>query len=57
MHNICVLDAADLVTEGIGVDPKTNKQSRMKFSEKLKFKMTSYALAPNDRKEFIQLEL
>ena len=29
----------------------------MKFTDKLKFKMSSFALAPKDRKQFIDLEI
>jgi len=52
IHNIPILDEAEVITEYAG----ERKGAVEKSSTKLKFKLSSYALAPADRKKFRELE-
>jgi len=51
IHNVAVLDEAELYQEW-QEDKKTKKSS----TTKLKYKLSSYALAPAVRKKFIEIE-
>ena len=47
IHNVAVLDQAELISE---------TSDKKKVSTKLKYKLSSYALAPAVRRSFVELE-
>jgi hypothetical protein len=54
IHNIGVLDKAEIVQEY--QDRVDGKLKDMKRTEPLKFRLSSYALPPKDKKSFFDLE-
>lgn len=54
LHNIASLDKAELIQEY--TEKVDGKLKDMKRTEPLKFRLSSYALPPNEKKQFFDLE-